>query len=708
MSTDILLFSMSALLAIYYFVMGRFVSAVAFLALAAFLYYWRKKVSDAGKNPFVTLLRWVGVPAGLVACLVSTFFVTLPLVGFPFNVNDGWWGSPYIKDSLFNYATGMFFMILSGWILLESFPENSKVLEVSGFPAADSTDKSPFVLLLFLLPLTCLAMYSLFYDYNLPLGLVAMAATFLILAVLRWNRRETLSASRMNGEWKWLFLVLSLAALMRYPFIREVFAGFRCDESMDAVTPWSISRGIFLTNIGVKLFGVKIVSFRIVSLTLSMLSIFVFYLWCRLYFSPRASLLAAFLFSISWWHLFFAFSPFNTMSMILFVVCTFYFYEKAFQKGARADYWWAGVFAAATVMTYHAGRLTPAMVLVFVLGCGLFAGGMAFVKTYSRHLFLSFLGFLWILSVYIRLIIHRPYEFLGRARDLNILDAMSASGRYLLPVKTTLWTMFSYFWTSAVDPNLMVPNNPILDPFTGFLLLVGLVLTLFSLNKRVSWAPLGGVLFGIAANALAMENPYVPPEYLNPMRSFITFPFLMLIAARGIEWLWEMVDQSSWGMKTEAKVWLALGLAGALFFNVDMYFFRFNARPEVWRLQGYHHEVLAKVYSKMKPYYHLFLDPDSYSPIIFFYSGIQPWDVFGINDECRFLPIRNKVTKDVAVFYATFNIENGLQIFSKYYPHATLTQFRDPWNKPYENMILIPKSDIEAAQKGLRLENAVP
>ncbi len=705
MSTDIVLFSISVLSAISYIALGRFKSAIAFLAIAAFLYFWRKFLTDAFKKKWIApILRWAGIPAGLAA---------------------GGWGSYLVTEPVYNWATGLPLLIISGWFLLEAFPETSKVLKVSGFPRPKPKDKSRFEILPLLLPLTWLAMITFFYSDHSPLAFFALAATVLIIGFLRCKRQETLGVAQLKGEWKWVLFILGLAALLRYPFLHSLFAGFRSDESVEAMTAVGALKGewatpfqtgvwgsptlpCFLNAIGLKIFGVNLTGLRMATLTLSMLSIFVFYRWCRLYFSPRACLLAAFLSSVSWWHLFFAFSPFNTMCMILFVVCTFYFYEKALQRGARADYWWGGVFAAASVMTYIAGRLTPAMVLVFIMGCGLFAGGMAFVKTYSRHLFLSFLGFLWFIGPFICFIIQHPIEFTGRAVNLNIFAMVAASGDYWLPIKTTFWSILSFFWTSGVDERLMVPNNPILDPFTGILLLAGMVLTLFSLRKRVSWAALGGVLFGIAANAFARENPYVPPEYLNPMRLFIAFPFLMLMAARGIEWFWEMVDRSRPVMKTGAKVWLALGLAGALFFNVDMYFFRFKDRPGIWPLVGYPHLELAKIYTRIRPECHLFLDEDSFSNVITFLTGIRDVDVVGINDDCLFLPIRNKVNKNVAVFFAPRELRKDLRLFLNYYPHATITELRDPWNVIYERIVRIPKADVEAAQKGLPPGNEAP
>jgi hypothetical protein len=44
----------------------------------------------------------------------------------------------------------------------------------------------------------------------------------------------------------------------------------------------------------------------------------------------------------------------------------------------------------------------------------------------------------------------------------------------------------------------------------------------------------------------------------------------------------------------------------------------------------------------------------------------------------------------------------------KVYPHAAVTEYKNPWGEVHLRVIRIPKADIEAAQKGRQLTYPLP
>lgn len=713
MNPHLLLGIISLLSGLSYLFHGQVQRSIAFFLLAGFFYWWiryseaRAKRKPKKSDPLRYL--WLG---------------TLPLA-----IYTSLKGSNLVaQNHYYQWHLGLPLLLISGWAALETFPAFAKTLKTDNPPRSTPRDHSSWDNLLFLAPFSWAAMEYFLYNRNVKAGLLALGITALLFFLLRWHRRETQSAPVWKGEQKWLLIVLGIAALMRYPFVNHLFAGFQLDEAHDAISALQVLRGevkspletgwggsptlpYFLEAVFVKIFGPHLFSYRLFTLTVSMLSTWVFYRWIRFYFSPRACLLATLLFGIAWWHVYYAFSPFNNNTTLLFAVCTFYFFEKGFREGKRADFWWAGIFTGMSIMTYIAGRLVPEMAFLSILGCVLFAGGIAFISAYGRHLALSVLAFFWLMAPFIRFVILWPNEFMGRARTMNIFNEISRSGDWWLPVRTSLWTMMSFFWTNPAgqgDRRFMIPGDSLLDHFTGLLVLAGFVLTLFTLNKRVSWSVIGGLVFGITANSLAVQCEDPPADYINPMRMFIIFPFVMFMAARALEWSFEIIDRAKKDAKMSAGILLGLGLCAAFTYNIATYYFRFQQRQDDWSVIGFHHVEQAKMYRQIKPECHLLLDNDSYSPIIEFMNGMTQTDVTLIQGNKLDLPIMGQVNRDVAVFCQPWKLVEVQAALPKVYPHMTRTEYRNPFNVVYVVMMRIPKTDIEAAQKGKTLGPLLP
>jgi hypothetical protein len=293
---------------------------------------------------------------------------------------------------------------------------------------------------------------------------------------------------------------------------------------------------------------------------------------------------------------------------------------------------------------------------------------------------------------------------MGRARTMNIFNEIERSGDYWLIAKTTAWTLLSLLYTSPAgqgDRRFMIPGDSLLDAFAGLLVLAGLILTLFTLNKRASWSALGGFTFGIAANALAVQCVDPPPDYINPMRMFVILPFVMFMAARALEWFFEIHDRGSKEVKATAKALLGLGLAVAFSYNLSTYYFRLPNRVDDWSVTGFHHVEQAKIYTRTKPECHLLLDNDAYSPIIEFMNGMKMNDVTLIQNNHLPLPITGRVNRDVAIFCQPWKLLEAQRQLPSFYPNMARTEYRNQFGVLYCVQMRIPKADIEARQKGL-------
>jgi hypothetical protein len=265
----------------------------------------------------------------------------------------------------------------------------------------------------------------------------------------------------------------------------------------------------------------------------------------------------------------------------------------------------------------------------------------------------------------------------------------------------------SFFWAPGTFADFGIPGHPFIDPLSGLLLLAGLVLTFFGLKRRVSWVAISGMTFGTLANSMSIQGANPSPSFIHGMHMFFMFPFVMLLAARGIEWFWEIFDKGGRPLKSGLRVVLALGLVAYFAFNIHIDYFKFKDREQVWEPLGFHHIEEAKIIKPLQTQCHLICDIDSFSPIIKYFSGIESSQIT-VADENMPLPIPNQVTKDVALFTKTWRIPKIQEGIPKLYPHTVLTEYKNPWDKVYLRVYRIPKADIEAAQKRSKLAPPLP
>jgi hypothetical protein len=274
-------------------------------------------------------------------------------------------------------------------------------------------------------------------------------------------------------------------------------------------------------------------------------------------------------------------------------------------------------------------------------------------------------------------------------------------------VKTNLWTLLSFYWAPGTFSDYGVPGHPFLDPLTGLLVLTGLVLTFFGLNRRVSWIAIGGMILGYASNSMSVMGENPSPSFIHGHRMFFMYPFVMILTARSFEWFWEMFDKGDRRMKAGLKRALVLGLAVFFTFNIYIYFFKFGNREQSWEPLGFHHIEQAKIFKQLRPKYHFLCDIDSFSPIVKYFADIESPQVTLVDDNLA-LPIPNQVTKDVALFVKTWKLPKIQEKIPKIYPHTVLTEYRNPWGNVHLRVYRIPRADIEAAQKGMNLAPPLP
>jgi len=613
------------------------------------------------------------------------------------------------------WRIGIPLQIFAFWSLILSVPPMGETALVAPRPALKQSPRlitdNVFNLML---PLIVVAQIGIF---QMQTGFGLTLAGFSVLLVLyfrfKWGEAPSkVSASGLN-ENLWLGAILVLAALMRLPFMGANVVGLQNDEAnmiMDVMNvlngtmqnPFGVGWGdtaampYYLTAIFYKVLGNHLWVARFVSTLGGLLGIFVLFKLCRLFFSPIASLLAAYFYAVSWWCLFHSLSPFNGIFTVLYCLSAFYFLETGLREGKRMNFWLAGIFTALCLDTYVPGRLVPIMVFCSLMGF-LILGRLKFVKVYWKHLLLMLAGFLWLFGPTIWVIMIAPSVMTGRASELNIFNVVGQTHMWWLPTENFGRAFLAILQDpgKANDLRFDPAGNPMLDPFMSVFLIGGVVLCLTSLRNRLSWILLPGLCGAITATAFAQVTADL--GYFSAIRCFLILPFALMIVARFIDWLLNL-EITRRLPKNILMTCLGIMVAGSLVFNVHAYFFGWPVGQGQWEQMGFNHLLMSQQVNKYGPNRHLFMYFEDWSnPARIMAKENYPVSMF--QDDTA-LPILYRVDKDVVFLFCPWQCPNFQKRLKEVYPNAVWNNVPNQYQAAYFIAVEVSKEDFLKAQNG--------
>ncbi len=516
-----------------------------------------------------------------------------------------------------------------------------------------------------------------------------------------------------------LGLVLTVSVLIRFPFLHRNFLGFNHDEAAQLSAgisiwkgenhnpydivwgPWC-ALGHYFTAAAFKVFGPGLDTGRIMPCLFAVLSVYVFFRLCRLFFSQAVSLATAFLFSISWWHLFWSFDIWLNTFIVFIELCAFYFLEKGFREGRPGRFIWAGIFSAVCFMSYFPGRMVPLMAGGALAGCALFTGEKGKLQKHFWTGALALLGFLWMAGPFLHRAYLEPGMFFSHLQELNIMNGPGKVGRALLVLARLGYTFLAIFWPNYdSDDCFNQPHNPHLDPFAGVLFLIGFTsIVSGGWRGRFNWYWISGLFFSLLANAYACSDQDPTPNYLYSIRHFLCLPFAFLAVARGLV----AAEQVFAGLRPRLERWrntiLALGLIFSTCFNAVICFYSFPHCHETWSVWGIHLDI-SKTVKSYYPRCQVVVPGDTDSPVLRFLSHYGMEMKFTVLPDQQEFPLRNPASRDVVLICQDVRQIWRPEVVMKCYPNAVWTQTRNLWNEKFLNIFEIPLEEYRKAQKGL-------
>jgi streptogramin lyase/4-amino-4-deoxy-L-arabinose transferase-like glycosyltransferase len=457
---------------------------------------------------------------------------------------------------------------------------------------------------------------------------------------------------------------LQALRLIENPSYRPIFVG-----SIHAPSHY-----LYLIVAAFEFFGVSIQSIRLVSVLMGLLTVLAAYLVGREFFGRSGGLLLATLLAFSRWNINFSRIGMYNASTPLFELLVVGFLLRGLRRGRFAEYALAGLMLGLGLCFYAAFQLFVAVICLFLLGMVVLERGFL-LRTWPG-LVLMFAVALLVIAPVLLFAYEKPDVYFSRTQDTSIFAKKSAEERWpaLLENIRKHVLMFNY----QGDPNGRhnLPGKPMLDPFAGALLVLGLALTLVRLHRP--WALLLLFWLGITLLGGILSLDFEAPQSL---RAIGAMPAVYLLAVLPLHALWQEWRQGGGRYRPHwvlAPLGLYLGLLS--YSNIQLYFGQQAYDFAAWNAFSTPETITANLLTQ--------LDEQTEAYVISFFHGhptlnflaraVRPYQRLDTTDH---LPLPWPSGKKIALIA---NAESRV-LFEEarhYYPNAYFEEFKAPFGGP--------------------------
>jgi DNA-binding beta-propeller fold protein YncE len=448
--------------------------------------------------------------------------------------------------------------------------------------------------------------------------------------------------------------------------------------------------------LSMRVFGISIFGLRMASAIFGTLSLGPFYFLVRLLFRRQTALISTVLLAVSHWYVHFSRLGVNNILTPFFELLAFYFLLKGLRSSKRLDFVWSGLAIGFGLYTYHASRLVPLMIPVF-LAYRLITG-KGFLRSHYREIAIMVAAATFAFAPLGLYFIEHGRQFMAGGKRVFIFGSRNMDHFFhayhtrdplrVLGIQTrhTL-AVFNYRGDTSGQYGF---REPILDFYTSAFFVLGLAYSLsqwrrwkyFFLNL---WFWSNVVLGGI----LTIDAPFTP-------RLAGLVPVLFIFAGLALDKTREQLCQAfrPKGKRYFASV-TALILLLIAYANGDAYLNRYIGKQKPMSVST----ELARYIRSLGPEYRTYLlgAPHLYfgfGSIRFIAQGLEGVDVHNVADE---VPIRGEVEKEAAFILLPSHLD-ALSFIRHYYPNGTLEEYRDVYDKLMFASYRVSREEIKERQ----------
>ena len=354
--------------------------------------------------------------------------------------------------------------------------------------------------------------------------------------------------------------------------------------------PFTELPSFFLLPIAVviKFAGVSMTTGRLVAVAFGLAGIIAMFLMVRHMLGPMMGLVAAFLATVMRWDIIWSRTGMHGITAPFFAALTAWLTYRAVSNGRKTDFAVAG-FALGLGMWYYAAyRLFP-LVIAFVL-----IHGLATATGRRKRLMLN-IGVMAFFAAVVTLplgqfIVSHPDEFFRRTEVTSVFAQTSGeeTGRV---IRESLIRHLGMFHLEG-DPNGRhnIPRAPMLDVFSGILMLLGLAVAVTRWRSAAFIALPVWIIVMIFPGVLT-----IPWEAPQSLRTITVIPAVIALITIGIAFIWEITSSvRAAAVRVGTAAFIAALLAVIAYTNLSAYFVEQANSPEVYASYSTDETLMAR------------------------------------------------------------------------------------------------------------------
>jgi 4-amino-4-deoxy-L-arabinose transferase-like glycosyltransferase len=447
--------------------------------------------------------------------------------------------------------------------------------------------------------------------------------------------------------------------------------------------------------------GKTMTTVRGLSALIGTLTVPAFYFLARRAFAWPVAAATTILLAGSRWHVTFSRVGFATIAGPLLEVLAILCLWKAMESRKRLFYVLFGTVVGIGLQIYYSFNIFPAILAVAVLTFAARKGWRSFGAEFLpilRGIAWSVLVTFVLLLPLARFVVRQPRVFFERSNEVAIWNP-----QHNLPWPAILWQnaatnllMFNY--QGDQNPRHNIPTAPMLNPFEGALLLVGLGAALARGSKWPQAAWLVWFFAMLLPAILTIESP-------QAHRALGAIPAVYLLIGQGLQPLFAWAAGSTGRIRRAlvAVVLLAASVAAASK-DLTRYFGPQVRTSLAWQeFQADHHEI-GKFLKPFANRFDIFVSPlyFDYNIERFYLGPGFPMERFRLFEHFPLSPENIHPDRE-GLLYVLEPFQAGLfPLFQALYEHATIEIHPDPYGRPMFVVIRVPREDL-GHQRGDRI-----
>lgn len=526
------------------------------------------------------------------------------------------------------------------------------------------------------------------------LSLLLLIAAFWVLEGAPSVQRLRLEALRHRwAEIAILALIVVAGAFVRLYQIEAIPSGLFFDEAIngldarrvleEGVYPISFhptyGRGdlfIYLLTLSFKVLAPSLLAMKLVTALAGIATIMVFYLLFCLLFDSKIGLVAALLLAFSRWHINLSRFAHEAVLLPFLQTLALLFLLRGLSKhGRRTDLICAGLALGLGLYTYQPFGLFPLVIGVFLF-FRLITERQA-VRSHLIALVLVVASSLFVFAPLGLYAFRNREPFINRARATSILYHRDEPDLMVALARNTKAHLLMFNYKGDRNPRHNLPGEPMLDPLSAALFVLGFGYSLFRWRQPQYFLFL--MTFAVMLLGGVLTVDFEAPQALRSIGVLLSVYFFICAALDGL-WYTCRSSLGRWGQRSLLIV-LLLALAHITYANYDTYFRRQARDFAVWNGFDTAETLVAQEMNTLGRGYRYYLSSVYHNhPTLRF---LAPWATNSERWESGdHLPIHESGYERVALFLDPQSEGSVYGEAKRYYPGAILKEFSPPYGGP--------------------------